>query len=366
VIFLLCLSSFVLYLRYFEKMIEDIKPKISIIIPVYNVEKYLRQCLDSAINQTLKEIEVIIVNDCSPDNSQHLIDEYVQKDKRFKSIVHTVNKGHGGALNTGLTVAKGDYIWMIDSDDILELNACSLLYNYCEHDHLDAVTFESVNFFEDKNAKKILSDCLYQTHRDLDGKIFTGEEYIDLAFKNRVLTAPFWAYLFKREVLNNFKARENVYYEDTDGSMMILMQVKKIKSIRYTAYFRLIREDSSIGEAAISITSKVMWSRVKVIDSFFGYIKEKKLLPHHPFAEVARNHFIWMKDTYHIFILNNTNLEIDSAFQDIKGFYDIFYPSYSNKSIQPSGQTFKEKIKIYLASYPILKNALRKIYRLIQ
>ena len=98
-----------------------IEPKISIIIPVYNVEKYLRECLDSCINQTLADIEIICVDDCSPDNSIKILEEYQAKDYRIKIFRHEKNKNLGAARNTGIQNAIGEYVWFVDSDDYIDI-----------------------------------------------------------------------------------------------------------------------------------------------------------------------------------------------------------------------------------------------------
>ncbi len=102
-------------------------PKISIIIPVYNVEKYLRECLDSCVNQTLEDIEIICVDDASPDNSIKILEEYQQKDSRIRIFRHEENKNLGTARNTGLTNATGEYVWFVDSDDYIDTKACQIL-----------------------------------------------------------------------------------------------------------------------------------------------------------------------------------------------------------------------------------------------
>ncbi|WP_304354613.1 glycosyltransferase family 2 protein [Brachyspira innocens] len=103
--------------------------KISVIVPVYNVENYLRQCLDSIINQTLKDIEIICVDDCSPDNSIEILEEYKNKDNRISIIRHSNNQGLGPARNTGLKHANGEYISFIDSDDYIDKNFLFYLYS---------------------------------------------------------------------------------------------------------------------------------------------------------------------------------------------------------------------------------------------
>ena len=103
--------------------------KISVIVPVYNVEDYLKECLDSIINQTLKEIEILCIDDCGTDNSIDILREYSKKDNRIKIISHKENKGLGPARNTGINEAKGEYISFIDSDDYISRDYLENLYN---------------------------------------------------------------------------------------------------------------------------------------------------------------------------------------------------------------------------------------------
>ena len=96
-------------------------PKVSIVIPIYNVEKYLRQCLDSVINQTLKDIEIICVNDGSPDRCEDILKDYAMLDRRIK-VINKVNGGLSSARNAALPVAQGEYVFFLDSDDWLSLD----------------------------------------------------------------------------------------------------------------------------------------------------------------------------------------------------------------------------------------------------
>lgn len=116
-------------------------PKVSIIIPVYNVEKYLRQCLDSAINQTLKDIEIICIDDESPDNCPAILDDYAKNDSRIK-VIHQKNQGTGAARNNGLDIAQGKYIMFLDSDDWYEPDACEKAYNQIEKYGNDFALFD--------------------------------------------------------------------------------------------------------------------------------------------------------------------------------------------------------------------------------
>ena len=121
-------------------------PKVSVIIPVYNVEKYIRECLDSVVNQTLKDIEIILINDCSPDNSLNIIKEYASADNRIV-VVDQENCGCNKTRNNIIQIAKGEYISFIDADDIIDLDYFEKLYNATNNGKIDiAMTSKVQNF----------------------------------------------------------------------------------------------------------------------------------------------------------------------------------------------------------------------------
>lgn len=132
--------------------------KVSVIIPVYNEEKYLRECLDSVINQTLEDIEIICVNDGSTDSSKDIIDEYVQKDKRVKAI-HKQNTGNGNTMNYGLDAATGEYIGIVESDDFIESNMFEELYSLCKNGIVDIVKGNFWDCYEepDGSIKRVVN-----------------------------------------------------------------------------------------------------------------------------------------------------------------------------------------------------------------
>jgi len=118
-------------------------PKVSIVIPVYNTEKYIRQCLDSVVNQILKDIEIICVIDGSQDGSSDICRAYAANDSRIRVIDHVKNRGGLAARKTGVDAAKGEYIMFLDSDDWLEVDACSRLYDYIKSYGVDILHFGS-------------------------------------------------------------------------------------------------------------------------------------------------------------------------------------------------------------------------------
>lgn len=124
--------------------------QVSVIIPVYNTEKYLPKCLDSVCNQTLKDIEIICVNDCSPDNSLVILQEYAKNDNRIKLINFTENKGAAAARNAGIDAATGEYIGFVDSDDFVDLDFYEKLYTKAKETDADAVKGDIIDIFLNK------------------------------------------------------------------------------------------------------------------------------------------------------------------------------------------------------------------------
>ncbi len=127
---------------------KDLKPKISVIIPVYNVENYLRECVDSVLNQTFSDYEIILVDDGSTDISGKICDKYAVKDDRV-NVIHKKNGGLSNARNVGLKKAVGEYIYFLDSDDYIKTDALEKLYNTAISEKADVVFFDGDVFFTD-------------------------------------------------------------------------------------------------------------------------------------------------------------------------------------------------------------------------
>ena len=132
--------------------------KVSIIVPVYNVEKYLCQCIDSLLNQTLEEIEVICVDDGSTDKSGQILDNYQTKDARVM-VIHKENRGYGHTINVGLNNAKGEYVGIVESDDYVLPEMFETLYLHAEKDQLDFVKSDFFLFWKSENNKLRINVC---------------------------------------------------------------------------------------------------------------------------------------------------------------------------------------------------------------
>ena len=187
--------------------------KVSIIIPVYGVEQYISKCLDSLVNQTLEDIEIVVVNDGSPDNSQKIIDKYVKRyPDKVKSYIKE-NGGQGSARNYGIKYATGEYIGYVDSDDYVEKDMYERLYNKAKEDDLDIVICGSYNVVEETDEKTT----------DLDRIIFDNKKLN--AFFGRMAV---WNKIYKKSLVSNMKFRSKVWYEDLDFTVNVLSKAKKI------------------------------------------------------------------------------------------------------------------------------------------
>lgn len=212
-------------------------PKISIIVPVYNTEKYLSKSINSLINQTLKDIEIILVNDGSTDGSRNICEEFERKDNRIK-LINKENGGQGSARNRGLEVAKGDYIAFIDSDDYINPEMYEKMYNSIKKYNCDVVVCQVNMVDEDGN---ILSSKI---NKSKHGNIESGEQAIKRYLKYGRWSP--WDKLYKREVMKDVKFLENrTCAEDHAVIIPILKNVNKMVTIDDYLYNYLVREDST-------------------------------------------------------------------------------------------------------------------------
>ena len=212
-------------------------PKLSVILPVYNVSEYLEKCLDSIINQSLKEIEIIIINDCSPDPFDDIIcQEYANKDDRIVYVKHEKNLGLGGARNTGIKLSKADYIGFVDSDDFIDLDLYKTVYDEAVKDDNDIVVFgyDLVNKSHEILEKRI---PLGHTEGDLFGNFIKS--------KNSMNPAS-WNKLWKKSLYvdNNIEFPLHTYYQDLATTSRVLYFAKNIKFLDKVLYHYLIRDKS--------------------------------------------------------------------------------------------------------------------------
>lgn len=228
-------------------------PKISIVIPVYNVEKYINQCLDSVIYQTVKDIEIILVDDGSTDKSGIICDDYAKKDSRVK-VVHKKNGGVSSARNTGLEICNGEWITFLDPDDWLELNALEVALNQAQKYNVDIIGWNHYYNNGDKQFKReeIFPDPLIRKNEEIKGFILdTMYPKYDKTLNNISVAAirGVWGKLFKRDLImeNNIRFDENLKIAE-DALFCILCFKKASKIIlvnQYLSHYRVVNQSAN-------------------------------------------------------------------------------------------------------------------------
>lgn len=208
---------------------------ISVIVPVYNVEEYLEECLESIKRQTYTDIEVILVNDGSIDRSKEICERYCEKDSRFK-LVNQENKGLSGARNRGMLESKGEFISFVDSDDILKEDMLEQLMKQMTSEDIDIVECWYTN---EKQELELSTPKNVKTIFQGDSK----EALVSLC-KDNIVRLNAVAKLFRRQVIVNFPFLEGLFYEDVYGGIGILKHIRKMVKINYIGYYYRVRQGS--------------------------------------------------------------------------------------------------------------------------
>lgn len=205
--------------------------KVSIIIPIYNVEKYIEQCIESVVNQTLKDIEIIIVNDGTKDNSMKKIEKYLSDPRII--VIDKENGGLSSARNVGLEIAKGEYIAFIDSDDFIELTMLEELYNNSEKAD---IVFSDIIFYDDKTKNKKYSKIKLSFEKNLD----KGSYFLD------TIPIVVWNKIYRNKYLKKIALTfiEGIIYEDNDFTVKAVFQATKVKYVKSFHYYRINRDGS--------------------------------------------------------------------------------------------------------------------------
>lgn len=318
-------------------------PKVSIIIPVYNVEEYLGKCLDSAVNQTYKNLEIICINDCSSDNSRKILQEYKNNDDRIVIIDLEKNRGISAARNAGLDVASGEYIYFLDSDDWIDPDYIEKMVEAIHSANVDVVynnTIEigkySSNYFNREDLNKF------------------SNTFIDA--KKAILTIPWnvWAYLWKKTFLEriNIKFPEGYKIEDLYFQMLTLCYLDELFIINGSAYHYLIK---GIPQKPKNNVQTIL----KTYNLIYEEYKKKGLLEI-PNIRILPNILTVFKQC----LDENFDLKVlKEYFQKIQGhvcnntsIYSKYELSVFEDVLNDNAVSFEKYIKLYLIEKNRLKN----------
>lgn len=210
---------------------------ITVVIPVYNVEAFLEKCLDSVIQQTYKNLEIILVDDGSTDCSGKMCDEYAEKDSRIK-VVHQKNKGLSGARNAGIEISKGEYITFIDSDDFVSEEFISYLYNLAVRKYADVSICSSIKFYEENETGL--------GHTVVEERVYNAQQALEDMLYRKNVTAYACGKLYRTTLFNEIRYPEKQLFEDLNTTYKIFDLAKVITWSSKKLYYYRQRNNSIV------------------------------------------------------------------------------------------------------------------------
>lgn len=292
---------------------------VSVIIPIYKVEEYLKQCIDSILSQKYSNIEVILVDDGSPDMCGAICDEYSSKDPRV-IVIHKENGGISSARNAGLAIAKGQYIAFVDSDDYV---SDLFIYNMVEEIEKTADTnlvissYYNVYYDDDKKEEIIKkSSC-----NDENTTYYDSEDIIYNRFGHfRIPFVVAWNKLYRRNLFDNVRYKEGVVHEDEFIFRSIIEQCKKVAYINEPLVFHRIRAGSIMTNySRINVECNFSWMLIEI-----EYYKSRKLYePLHKLEHMMCHEYVSNKKHMNEELINKYCQSIKSAMIDILHSKDI-------------------------------------------
>ena len=315
--------------------------KFSIIVPCYNVERYLPKCIESLCNQTLKDIEIILVDDGSPDNSGKICDEWAAKDNRIR-VIHKFNGGVSAARNDGLAIAIGEYVLFCDSDDWMEQNACELLYEAGKKNNAEVVIGDVNQIFGERIQRVYFYDKDFVT---------TDRKYIDELIKTnfckKYCPNPYagkpafgyggpWNKAVKRDFLIEhniqFDVRVKGIFDDILYTAYILANATTIIYVQHPVYnYRIL---------AGSITRSFKANLLEINDAIFNSWNEflDKYGKDGRFNEAYASYIIRrLKSTFGLFYLSDKNpMSLHMQFKDIKRLINTEPYKSAIRNVNPS------------------------------
>lgn len=245
---------------------------VSIIIPIYNVEKYLRQCLDSVYSIKNLRKEIILVNDSSPDNSKLIIEEYKKLFPEETVVVERENGGLSAARNSGLKIAKGEYVSFIDSDDFVDPIKFETLFINGNQEKLDIIIGRAKKIWDEKKEKK---ELLSVPEEFKNQGIVEGKNYLVDSLKYKKHRVEVWDDFYKRDFLlkNNLQFKEGILHEDVLFTFKAFCLANKVKFFDLDFYYYRQREGSIMS----TINEKSYFSRLIIVEELLKFYEYKKI-----------------------------------------------------------------------------------------
>lgn len=304
------------------------KPLISIIVPIYNVENYLQECIESLLIQTYRNLEILLIDDGSTDLSGNICDEYANRDSRI-SIVHKENGGLSDARNAGLKAASGEYYMFIDSDDYISQNLVEKMYLSVIQNNCDIAICNMIRVFEDGTTEPF-----YQPGHNVD--VLLGDKRFDTLNQPSVCNK-----LFRSELFNDLFFPKGKFYEDTFVYHVLAYRARNIVLTGEDGYWYRSRKDSILGQP-------------KYTDRYFDFVEAvwqrvNFLLNHNvqPYAdEACLSLYVAYSNAKHFIVktASNKNKFIVAKKQYLEAYRRLLYGRKTNNGL-------KQKIRLVLLRY---------------
>lgn len=283
--------------------------KLSIIIPVYNVEKYLSDCLESVINQSYEDIEVICINDGSTDNSLAILQEYEKQDKRIR-VISQANKGLSAARNVGIENANGEYICFLDSDDMLEDGALQTIVQNLDSQNIEILYFNIKVIYEDEILERSDDRALYFNREKDYCEVISGTEMFVEMMKNQDFCVAACLLVVKKTWLNrkNIRFEEGIVHEDIKYCIQCFLNAAKVRYIKDRLYVYRIRKNSIVTKRPDNLTLYSLVLNYKFLmnimfsENYSQQVKEQV-------AEFAKGQLKRIQDVNKILREDNAKLE---------------------------------------------------------
>ena len=319
-------------------------PKISVIVPVYKVEKYLNKCVDSIVNQTFTDIEIILVDDGSPDNSGKMCDDWSQKDRRIR-VIHKENGGLSDARNRGIQESSGEYIIFIDSDDFIEPKMLEVLYNLAtDHDADVAISG--------------LCDCYisgkFPRCTQTDIKIYNGVQALEQALIAERISVEVCTKLIKRTTLGDLRFLKGKTSEDAFFTPQLFLKSSKIVETP-VPFYNYWHRSGSITTAPFNEKG------THVIEAY--EIVMNMVEQDYPQLKVAAEcRLLWAHFTVLDRILASSNHDIPAFYDSVKFLKKNWLKVIKNPYFRKSRKLSAIALKLNVTLYMIISNANRKRY----
>ena len=302
--------------------------KISVIIPVFNVEDYLSECLDSVLNQSFKDIEIICINDGSTDKSLEILEKYQKNDGRFK-IITQENQGPGSARNRGLDNAQGEYVIFLDSDDYFEKNTFTELYSISKEMDVDFLMFKILNFDNQSGETSNLRYFDMPFLKEFNGKTFNYRDLPD--FFRISVTTP--GKIFKTSFINQLRFPENIIFEDTPFIVEAVLKAKRMMFLDEYYYMRRVRSDSITQSNFKNFADciEIFNMLCDISKKYNVYSENKENLFERKYLNIARR-FLEVEPEYKDDFFNKIKTDINIRIDEVKS--DIDFAKVKPKAVK--------------------------------